>query len=65
MTRAYNAQVAAQRKARRAAAAQQSAPVVIAQTAHKDLNDNTTETGVILAVPQQLDFATLASNVLA
>lgn len=63
--RAYNAQLAAQRKARRAAAAQQSAPVVIAQTAHKDLNDNTTETGVILAVPQQLDFASMAANVLA
>lgn len=63
--RAYNAQLAAQRKARRAAAAQQSAPVVIAQTAHKDLQDNTTETSVILAVPQQLDFSSLAANVLA
>ena len=63
--RAYNAQLAAQRKARRAAAAQQSAPVVIAHTAHKDLQDNTTETGVILAVPQQLDFSSLAANVLA
>lgn len=63
--RAYNAQLAAQRKARRAAAAQQSAPVIIAQTAHKDLQGNTTETGVILAVPQQLDFSSLAANVLA
>ena len=42
-----------------------AAPVVVAQTAHKDLHDNTTATATILAVPEQLDFAAIAAGVLA
>lgn len=89
--KAYNAMLAEQRRARRAAeqaakAAQQpatqqapaaptvptkapattpAAPVVVAQTAHKDLHDNTAATATILAVPEQLDFAAIAAGVLA
>lgn len=49
----------------KAPATMPAAPVVVAQTAHKDLHDNTTATATILAVPEQLDFAAIAAGVLA
>lgn len=46
-------------------AAANSAPVLIATTAHKDLSGRTISTGAIIAAPEQLDFDALAAGILA